>query len=323
MHRILGSLVPCLLLTVLLAGCGGDVDRDYRNIGTAPMGGTFYSIGGALCNVLNDQSEERKWKFIAEATGGSMENIRLIVRGEIQFALSNSSITYFAVRGTEGWDRVQEIRAVMTLQPLVAMFVTRDNPDIRSIADLKNLRVSLGPEGAGFEYFIRPILREYGLTYDDLDPVYCGQANSVGYLGDGSVKAAFLGGGIPTPSITSAASTMDIRLIPYDEDAKRRLMDKYPFYGEVTVPAGTYKGQTEDYHGMNVGAAHLVTGADVDEELVYQVTRILYEGRENADKKHSALGFIRADNVVRNTGTDFHPGAIRYYKEIGIWPEGR
>ncbi len=297
--------------------------REYYSLGTAPMGGAFHPIGSALSSVLNDNPGERNWKVTAEATGGSMENIRLLASGKIQFALSNSSITYFAVRGTEGWEKAHEVRAVMNLQPLVAMFVTRKDSGIGSIADLKGHRVSLGPQGAGFEYFIRPILKEYMVSYDDLEPVYCGQQSSVDYLADGSIKAAFLGGGIPTGSITSAATTMEIAFLPYEEAQKQALLEKYPFYGEATVPAGTYRGQDEDYHGLNVGSAHVVTSASIDEELVYQVARTLYENREQAFEAHAALRAIAPENVARDTGTEFHPGAVRFYQEIGIWPEGR
>ncbi len=310
-----------LFVVVCLLGCGGERKRQFVSIGTAPVGGVFYTIGGAISDVLNQNAGDNRWKVSAESTGGSMENIRRLEKGEIQFAIANSSITYFAVRAAAGWNKAYSAQAVMTLFPNVAMFVTRKEGEVKQVGDLRDQRVSMGPQGAGFEYFIRPILEEHGMTYDDLDPIYSGQQTSVDYLGDRSIVAAFLGGGVPTASITSAAATMDIFLVPYGETEKKRLIEKYPFFGPATIPANTYRGQTEAYQGMNVGSAHLITGAAVSEDLVYQLTKTLYENREAVAEKHKAGRSIQAKNIVRDTGTQFHPGAVRYYREIGVWPE--
>ena len=309
----------------VLSSCGGSAEhgtgpaRQFISIGTAPVGGVFYTIGGAVSDVLDTGGTEFNWRVTAESTAGSMENIRLLDSEEIQFAISNSSITYFATRGEEGWEKPYPVRSVMTLFPNVAMFVTRSDSGIRSIGDLKGNRAAVGPEGAGFEYFIRPILGAHGLTYDDFEPVYGGQQSTVDYLGDGSVAATFLGGGVPTGSITSAASTMDIFLIPYEDAKKEQLVADYPFFDYATIPADTYRGQTQPYQGLNVGSAHLITGADADEDLVYNFTRVIYEGRAQIAEKHKAGRAINPKTVVRDTGTPFHPGAIRYYEEIGIW----
>ncbi|MCG8603635.1 TAXI family TRAP transporter solute-binding subunit, partial [bacterium] len=102
---------------------------------------------------------------------------------------------------------------------------------------------------------------------------------------------------------------------------KQRLIEQYPFFEAATIPAGTYRGQDQPFMGMVVGFTHLIATESADEETVYQFTKILYEHREEVVKKHRAGRAINAKNVVKDTGTPFHPGAIRYYKEIGIWPE--
>lgn len=328
--------VACALIaataTLWIGGCGGGDDgesvdgaappeRFFISIGTAPIGGVFYTVGGALSETLNSNSGDLNWRVAAESTGGSMENIRRLDSGEIQFAISNSSITYFAARGEGGWEKAYSVQAVMTLFPNVAMFVAKTDSGIDGLGDLKGKRVTVGPQGAGFEYFVRPIVEAHGVTFDDFEQVYAGQQSSVDYLGDGSVQAAFLGGGVPTGSITSAASSMDIRLVPFDDEAKDRLVEQYPFFQHATIPAKTYRGQDEEYYGLNVGSAHFITAANADEQLVYDVTKAIYENRETVAERHRAARAINAENVVRNTGVDFHPGAIRYYREIGIWPD--
>jgi uncharacterized protein len=324
------SLASLLCLGFVVSACGSSEERaearrergerEFISIGTAPPGGVFFTVGGALADVLNNHAGDRNWRVTAESTGGSMENIRRLETGDIQFAMSNASITYFAVRGEAGWEKAYPARSVMTLFPNVAMFIARKDSGIRSIADLRGKRVAVGPEGAGFEYFVGLITEAHGLTFDDFEDVYAGQQQCVDLLGDGSIAAAFLGGGVPTASITTAAASMDIIMIPFGEDEKRQLIETYPFFEPATIPAGTYRGQEEDFEGLNVGSAHLITSASVPEDLVYDATRILYENRAEVAEKHAAGRAINAVNVVKNPGTEFHPGAVRYFTEIGIWP---
>lgn len=300
---------------------GGGGGRQFITVGTAPVGGVFFVVGGAIAEVLEANKGENNWKVAAEASRGSQENIRLITGGDQQLSMSNSSITYFAVRGEGGWDKKYDVKAVMTMFPLVAQFVTKKDSGIKSLADLKGKRVVVGPEGAGFEYFIRPILEAHGVTYDDFEPVYAGQQTSTGYLGDGNVAAAFLGGGVPTGSITSAASTYPISFVPFDPKIREELIAKYPFYQAKTIPGGTYKGIDEDFEGMNVGSAHLICAGDADEEQIYQLTKAVFENRADIAEKAKPARAINEKNSVRDTGVEFHPGAVRYYKEKGFWPE--
>ena len=299
-------------------GEGGRAAR-FLSMGTAPPGGAFFVVGGAMAEVFNDSTSG--FSMTAEATSGSQENIRRLTSGELDFALSNSAITYFAVRGTEGWTQAYPMRAVMTLAPNVAMFVVAADSAVESIPDLANRRVSVGPAGAGFEYFIRPLLAAHGVTYDDFSPVNATQASAVDLLTDGSVAASFLGGAVPTASITQAAAVQDIRLVPYDPQAMQQLTTEYVFFNLATIPGATYRGVDRDYKGLDVGSMHLITSAGMDEELVYETTKALYENREAVVSRHAAGRAINANNVVRDTGTEFHPGAVRFYREIGIWPQ--
>jgi len=327
MFRWIACVSSMLLLSVSV-NCGGDPSssdspsgRQFLSIGTAPPGGAFFVVGGALGEVLNENRGDVNWEVTAEATKGSQENIRRLQSGELDLALSNSAITYFAVRGTEGWDRAYDMRTVMTLAPNIAMFITPVSSGVEELADLKGNRVVVGVAGAGFEFFVRPLLAANGVSYEDFTPLYNTQSGAVDMLADGSAAAAFLGGAVPTASITQATSSQDMHFIPYTEDSKQRLVDEYPFFRPATIPAGTYRGQDDDFLGLDVGSMHLITSAAVDEELVYRITRTIYENRAAVTERHAAGRAIQPVNVTRNTGIEFHAGAIRYYKEIGIWPE--
>ena len=325
----MAAIVMGALATV---SCGGGNDeggaasvdsapsRLFLSMGTAPPGGSFFVVGSALAEVLNEFGGEFGWSTTAEATSGSQENIRRLDTGEIDFAMSNAAITYFAVRGGEGWDKPYPLRTVMTLAPNVALFISPAGSGVETIDDLRGERVGVGPAGAGFEFFVGPLLAAHGVTYDDFSPLNATQAGAVDLIADGSAAAVFVGGAVPNPAITQASASQDIRFIPFGDDAKQQLIDEYVFFGPATIPADTYRGQTEPFEGLDVGSMHLITSAASSDELVYNVTKTLYEQRASVVEKHAAGRAINPSNVVRNTGTEFHPGAIRFYQEIGIWP---
>ena len=320
-HLRLFILSIAFFSLAISSGCGKSESK-FISIGSAPPGGTFFVVGGAIAEVVGANVGELPWQVSAEATKGTQENIRRLDSGELDFALANAAISYFAVRGEGAWEREHPIRSVMTLAPNVALFITPKSSGVKTIADLKGKRVVIGPAGAGFHYFVRPILQAHGIAYDDLTVLHNTQAGTVDMLADGSAAAAFLGGAVPTSSITQASASQDIFFIPFGEDEKKKLIESYPFFEPASIPAGTYRGQNEAFNGMKVGGMHLITSANVDEETVYQFTKILYENRAEVVKTHPAGRAINPKNIVKDTGTPFHPGAVRYYKEIGIWPEG-
>lgn len=321
--------VALAAVVLLLAGtgCGGAGEtgtaRKFLSIGTAPQGGAFYPVGGAIAEAMNRHGGDWGWKVTAEATKGTQENIRRLGTGELELALANAAITYFAVRGEAGWDHAYPLRSIMTLAPNVALFVTVTGSGVNTLADLKGRRVVVGPDGAGFHFFITPLLQAHGVSYDDFTPLYNTQFGAVDMLSNGSAAAAFLGGAVPTASITQAATSMKRKLhfVPLDHQRRAELVEHYPFFRPATIPAGTYRGMDKDYEGLDVGSMHLITLESADEELIYRITKTIYENREEVTKGHRAGRAINPKNVIRDTGTPFHPGAIRFYREIGIWPE--
>lgn len=320
-------------LLLPLSGCGGSSERrQFVTLGTAPTGGAFRPVGDAIASVLNEFRGESAWRVQSKGTMGSQQNIRELDSGAIQLAMSNSAITYYAVRGESGWEKPYDLRAVVTLAPNVGLFITKQDSGIQTLADLKNKRVVVGPAGAGFEMFLGPLMTEHGVTYrdseQDFTPIQATYSEAVSLLGDGAADAAFMGGAIPTPAVTQATTTHDIFFVPYDPSVRQQLIADYPFYEEMIIPAKTrdgketYRGMTEDFVAMNVGSMHLITSASQDEELIYQITKTIWENRAEIAKQHRAGLSINEQNAARFTGTPFHPGAIRFYQEIGLWQDG-
>ena len=296
----------------------------FISIGTASSGGTFYQVGSAIAGVVQNNIEGLDWKVTAESTKGTQENIRRLVSddGNLEFAMANAAISYFAFQGEGAWKKVHPIRAVMTLAPNIGLFVTTKTSDIKSITDLKGKRVAVGPAGAGFEYFLNPVLGAHGVTYDDFSSLNATYFGAAEMLQDGSADAAFMGGAVPIPAVEQVSATLDIFFIPFEPTAIDSLVKQYPFFDKRTVPAKEYeKILTKPFDSLNVGSMHIITAEHVDEETVYNFTKTVYNNRAEVVKAHKAGRAINEKNVVIDVGTPFHPGAIRFYKEIGIWTE--
>jgi TRAP transporter TAXI family solute receptor len=239
--------------------------------------------------------------------------------------MSNSAISYYAVNGKGSWDKKYKIRAVVTLAPNVGLFITKADQGISTLADLKGKRVAIGPSGAGFEMFLMPLMNEHGVLWEDgkqdFTPVNANYSEAVSLLGDGNVEAAFMGGAIPTPAVSQACTTMDVHFIQLDQAIVDNLVNDYPFYEPVSIPAGIYPDLDGEFQALNVGSMQLITSADQPDELIYEITKTIWKNREAIAKQHPAAKAINKNNAARFTGTPFHPGAIKFYKEEGIWKE--
>lgn len=310
-----------LLLTAgffLASGCSNDKGKkQFITVGTATQGGVYALVGNAVANTIEAGKGDLNWTVTAQGSKGTQENIRKLSAGEIEFGMSNAAIAYCALQGEGDWKEKQEIRSVATLAPNICVFVATAESGIKTIADLKGKRVVLGPAGGGFEAFLEPVLEAHGLSYADLEVKNGGFLQASELIKDGGADAAFMGGVPPNGIVKGLCKDRDIVFVKLKDDIAEQLKD-YPFCAPATVKAGTYKDLTEDLSTVNVGNMQLITHADVDEETVYQFTKLLYENREAITELHAAGKAINPKNVAKDVGIPFHPGALRYFKEAGF-----
>lgn len=319
-------------LTLGLSGCNSSGDsadggggsssggKQFITVGTATQGGVYSLVGNAIANTVEAEKGELNWSVTAQGSKGTQENIRKLSAGEIEFGMSNAAIAYFASRGEGSWDKKQEIRSVATLAPNICVFVTTEKANIKTMADLKGKRVVLGPPGAGFEAFLGPILKAHDLTYDDVEVKNAGFLAASELLADGGADAAFMGGVPPNGVVKGLCQSQDIVFVKMNDNLYDTLKD-LPFYAPATVKAGIYSDLTEDLGTVNCGNMQLITHANVDEDVVYNFTKLLFENAQKIADQHPAGNAIKPGNVVKQVGVPFHPGAIKYYKEKGFWPE--
>jgi TRAP transporter TAXI family solute receptor len=223
--------------------CRQPQDRRFLSLGTAPVGGTFPVVGGAIAEVLNEHRGDHDWKVQIKGSKGSQENIRRLASGVFELGMSNSAISYFASQGQSNWktEGSYAVRAVCTLAPLVAMFVTKRDSGIRAISDLKGKRVVIGPAGAGFDMFVMPILEAHGVKAETFTTTFAPQGVAVDMLSDGAADAAFLGGALPAQSIIQASGSFDVYVVPFDPQVRSRLVRDYGFF--KPIPHGLVKSR--------------------------------------------------------------------------------
>lgn len=298
-----------------VAGCGGGGDKGGMiNIATGGTAGTYYPIGGAIADVLSKNVEGMNAS--AQSTGASVANINMLKEGEVDLAIVQNDIAYYAVNGTDMFDKkVDNLRAIASLYPETCQFVTLETSDVRSIADLKGKKVAVGAAGSGVEANVRQILKAYGLTYDDIDEQFLSFAEGAAALKDGAVDVACLTAGTPTASVQDVASQHKIRLIPLTNDKIEQLIAEYPFYTKTTIPAGTYQGFDEDIQTVSVMAI-LVANDKVDDDKGYAITKAIFDNLDKIQASHAAAKKIQKDTATN--GLDFMPmqkGAEKFYKE--------
>ena len=323
-HR--AAIVAGLALLVLTSCAGGRIEETVDidgtvvpariKLATANVGGTYYPMGNAIAQVLS--SELPGVSATAETSGGSGQNIRMLDANQVHLALANAAITFPARQGAEGFEKQFAMEVVISLHASINLFLALEGSGIAEIADLKGKRVSVGPAGGGWDYYVRPILAAHGVSYADFQPVYEGQANAIELLKDGAIDAVMVGGSIPHATILAATATHDIEYLTLDETALDSLRAEYPFIKKSIVPRGTYEGLDEDFWAVETGAAQLIVRSDADPDYVYLIAKTIYENRDAIAEMHPAGAEITPDRAAMDTGIPYHEGSLRYFSEIGL-----
>ena len=196
----------------------------------------------------------------------------------------------------------------------VCQIVARADSGIKTVADLKGKKVSVGDSGSGVEFNAQQILGAYGITFDDIDKQNLSFQASADALKDGKIDAFFCTAGAPTVAITDLSTTTGIVLVEIDAEHLAALQEDYGFYAAYTVPAGTYNGIDADVTTVAVKATFIVSN-DLDEETVYQLTKAIYENKD--EYSHEKAAEMSIEYAVSSISVPFHPGAERYFKEVG------
>ncbi len=291
----------------------------FISVATGGTGGTYYPLGGAISKIFNDNIAGVNAN--AQSTGASAENVNLIAQGEAELAFVQNDVTYYAFTGSEtfdGQDPITNIRGMAMLYPEVIQVIATVDSGITSIEDLAGMKVAVGAPGSGTEVNTRQILEEYGMTYDDLGKAdYLSFNEAADQLKNKQIDAAFVTGALPTSAVTEVTQTSDIVVVAMDPAKIASLSEKYPFYTEVAIPGDSYKGMEADVTSAAV-MAMLIVPEDLSEDLVYNMTKSIFEQRQVIIDTHARGNDIKLETALAGMPIDLHAGAQKYYDEQGI-----
>ena len=285
------------------------------SIATGGTGGVYFPMGGGVAEVINNHVEG--YAATAEVTGASVENMGLIATGDADMGLGLADTVAQAFTGTGRFEGQQlpMLRAKASMYANMIQIVALEGSGITSLADLAGKRVSVGAPGSGTEVNAQIILEANGITYDDIDEQRLNFNETADALANGDIDAGFWSVGAPTSSILNLATTQSITVIELSEEEFAAAMEAQPLFARTTLAEGTYEGVPET---AVLGAANVMTvSAEMSEDLVYEITKAIFENVEDLRAVHPAANQTTIDFTLSATPIPLHPGAIRYYEEAG------
>ncbi|MTI83009.1 MAG: TAXI family TRAP transporter solute-binding subunit [Firmicutes bacterium] len=325
-------LALVLAVSLVATGCGGaggegedggeeQSGGEVNNLlmATGGTGGTYYPLGGAIANVWTEKIDNVK--ATVQSTGASVENIRLLSSGETDLAMAMNGIAQAAWKGEGDFEgnAVDNIAGAGVIYPEIMQVVAAKDAGIDTIADLKGKRVSIGPVGSGTASSAIKILQAYGIDPDsDIEKFQDTFGDAARKIKDGNLDAAFAVLAVPAANIIDITTATPVNIVDIKGDGLDKLLEEAPAFSAFEIPAGTYEG--EDEVGYTVAQwASLYIPADMDEELVYNLTKVMYENVETIAQAHNRGNQITLDNAVKGFApVPLHPGAEKYFQEQGI-----
>ena len=319
------ALILSLAMVFALVACGGEKTDDSQNndgdssppvaitLATGGTSGTYYAVGGVLKTVLD--SKLTLSTLNVESTGASVANVNMITDGEAQMAILQSDVINYAHEGTNSFDGAPETNALWVAGIYNETVQILAKPGINTVSDLKGKTICVGDVGSGTEINAWQVLGAAGLTKDDVNAVNGSFQDGVDQLKDGKIDAAFTVAGAPTTAIVDYATTNQLNLVSLSEDELAKVLAEYPFLVQDNLPAGTYTGQDAEVCCVAVQAA-LVADESLSEDVVYEMTKAIYENQADLTAGHAKWGLLSLETALENTAP-MHPGAEKYYKEVG------
>lgn len=287
------------------------------SIAAGGTGGVYYPIAGTMAEIINQKLPGTE--ATAEVTGASVENVRLIGRKEVTFAMAMNDVVYQAYAGEGRFkdSKIDSLRTIIQMYPNLYHIVTLAKTPIYKLSDIKGKRVSVGAPGSGTEAKSSLVLPILGLPYSDLKIYRLSFTENTTALRDGTIDVGLWSVGPPTSSIIDLASQHEIRFIPIPVAEGDKVQKVYPFYIDAVIPKNTYQNQKEDVVTLGVWNS-IVCHKDTPEDLVYRFVKTIFENKKMLTATHKITEFTTPEASAKASPIPLHPGALKYYKEIGV-----
>ncbi|MCC8194574.1 MAG: TAXI family TRAP transporter solute-binding subunit [Deltaproteobacteria bacterium] len=311
MKRFASVAMAAVLALFLYQSAGA---ATYINIATGPTGGVWYPIGSAITKVWGDNIKDMQAS--AQSTGGTRNNIQLLESGDAEVCMADG-LFYDAFNGLRSYEGKPQkfLRGIAPMYPEVFHFLAAKGSGIKTLQDLKGKRVAVGAVGGSVSITAAMLLKTVGLDMEkDIKAEYLGHGDQVSAFSDRRIDASFNVSALGTSSVVEAATLNMVELVPLPDDVVAELCKAVPYFSPFTIPSGVYKGLNEakTFSSPNIIAVH----EKLEDDLVYQMVKTLYEHKADLVAVVQRMEEMKADKV-NTISIPLHPGAERYYREIG------
>ena len=315
MKRFVFHATAVLFVLVSFFGCKKQEAKEFV-IATGGTSGVYYPLGNAIAEIWNNSVEGIH--VTARATGGSVENMNLLNKGEVQLAIVQNDIMDYAYRGIYMFsDRIQNLTTIGTLYDEVVHIVASKKSGIQSVDDFRGKRISIGDVGSGCEFNAKQILEGYGIELTDIQKYNLSYKDAAEAIKSGQIDACFIASGVPNAAISELAKNDEIVLIPVMGAPADKICNNYNFYTKTVIPPRTYENTTSGIPVLAVKATLAISSA-VDEEIVYDMTKALFDNLGALGKAHAKGKEVSPKTAVAGVSVPFHNGAIRYFSDMGL-----
>ncbi|MDZ7822751.1 MAG: TAXI family TRAP transporter solute-binding subunit [Ahrensia sp.] len=290
--------------------------QEQLSIATGGTGGVYYPIGGGLAEIIN--KHVGGYSAAAEVTGASVENMGLIATGDADLAIALADTVAQAFSGTGRFEgkQIAKVRGIASIYSNMIHIVTLESSGITSLEGLRGKRVSIGAPGSGTEVNTSAILAANGITYDDIEEQRLNFNETADALANGDIDAGFLSVGAPTSSILNLATTQKISLIELSEAQIAAAIAADNTFAKTTLTGGTYTGTDKDIAVLGIPNV-LTVSSDMSDDLAYAITKAMFVNIADLRAVHPSANQTSVELTLSATPVPLHPGAIRYYEEIG------
>ena len=324
MNKIFTKLIiASLFLTTLNAN---KTNQKYL-IATANSGGTFYPVGVGIATIASlELSKKNRLIFSAITSAGSAENIDMLEKGEVNFALLQGLFASMAWQGKATYENEakKNIRSISMLWQNVEQFTIKsDFVETGNIMDLKNLygkKFSISGRNSGSRISAETIMNSLKIDFNKMNIQYLGYTPSSIALKNGKIQGMNTPSGPPTPAVTNLFNTIgakSIKLLEFDEKNLKAINDNYPVWNKYIIKAGTYPNQINNIHTIAQPNLLVVT-KETPQETVYLLTKAIYENLSFLNNVHKATKVMSLDKAIVGLPMPLHKGAVKFYKEKGI-----
>jgi TRAP transporter TAXI family solute receptor len=296
----------------------------YVTIGTGGVTGIYYPTGGAIGKIVNKKRKQYNLRVTVESTGGSVFNVNAVMAGDLEFGLVQSDRQYQAWNGLkDGEDKgpQKKLRAICSFHPESVVLVAGDDTGIETFMDLKGKHVNIGNPGSGQRGNSTDAFAACGIDWEkDMRAEGLKADESAKFLQDGRIDAFFYTVGHPNGSIKEATSgRRKVHFVPITGDCIDKLVAKWPYYAKAYIPIEFYS-MARNKENVDTFAVKTTfcTSADIPDDIVYAITKEVFDNLEEFKKLHPAYGILTKQNMLEALSAPIHPGAMKYYKEVGL-----